>query len=326
MFEAIRPVAPPSAVATDDDLDRIEQMFACRLPADYRLFMKTFGPGNLNGYLDILTLDRVIDETIEMREIYTEDGEDPANPTGLFFFDCFDNAFAYFQPADIDRFICIASSGIGDTHYILPGDPPRYFEPPRDGFEVAVAGPTIDDWFDYLDPRTRYQPQAHHIVEGGLVKEDDGRPDGTAYIHTFTPEGYSPLDPRPWIDREVVWGHADDPCVAYSLSYGYDSLPDTTLDLIHDYMARYPLFALLDRIAQHNPSTRFYMQAEHRPEAEFSVSRYEATLRAAGGHHGLTLYIHTPQEHASALFHWLAQEIDALGVEVPHGLRALVSD
>lgn len=324
MFESIRPVAPPSAVVTNDDLNRIEQMFDCRLSADYRAFMTMLGPGNLNEYLDILSPDHVISETVEMRDIYKEEGSNP--PYYLFFFDIYDNAAGHFQPADIDRFICIASSSIGDTHYILPDAPPRYFEAPRDSFELAVAGTTIDEWLDYLDPRVRYQPQARRVVEHGVVQEDDGQPDGTVYIHTFTPEGYPPADPRPWDDRELVWGHSDDPRVTHSLSYGYDRLPDTTIDLIHDYMARYPLFALLDTIAQRDPTTRFEMRAQDAPEAKLEVPRYEATLQAAGGQQGLTLYAHAPQEHTNALFHWLIHEIDAMGVEAPQGLLALVSE
>lgn len=315
-------------VATDDDLDRIEQTFACRLPADYRLFMTTFGPGNLNGYLDILTPERVIAETVEMRAIYAEGGEDTADPTGLFFFDCFDNALEFFQPADIDRFICIARSGIGDTHYILPGDPPRYFEAPRDGFEVAVTGTTIEEWLDYLDPRTRYLPQARRVVEDGIVKEDAGRPDGTLYIHTFTPEGFSPPDPdsHPWIDREVVWGHEGDPFVSSRGGYSYGRPQDTRIERIHDDMARYPLFALLDTLAQRDPTTRFEMRAQDAPEATLEVPSYEATLRAAGGQSGLTLYIHTPQQQASALVHWLTHELGAIGAEIPQALIALVSE
>jgi hypothetical protein len=310
---------------TDDDLDRLEQTFDCRLPADYRLFMKTFGPGNLNGYLAILSPDRVIDETSEMRAIYKEDGEDPANLSGLFFFDCFDNAVEHFQPSDIDRFICIASSGIGDTHYILPGDPPRYFEAPRDGFEVAIVGSTLDAWLEYLDPRTRYIPQARRVVEAGMVWEDDGRPDGSPVIHTFTPEGYPPIDPRPWNDYAVVWGHADDRLVSWS-GWSYGRRMEPTLELIHDDMARYPLLALLDTIAQHDPTTRFIMKAKDSPETTLEVPQYEATLRAGGGQHGLTLYVHVPQVHARELFYWLVQALSTAGAEIPQELRTLAAE
>jgi hypothetical protein len=331
MFESVRPVAPPSAGATDDELDRIERTFDCHLPADYRAFMKILGPGTLNGYVDILSPDRVIAETVEMRDIYKEEmGPETAGvappPYNLFFFHIFDNAAASFQPADIDRFICIATTSVGDAHFILPDDPPRYFEVPRDSWEIAEAGTTIEEWLDYLDPRTRYQPQARRVVEQGVVHEDDGRPDGTLYVHTFTPEGYAPADPRPCVERAIVWGHTDDPRVTHSLRYGYDRLPDTTLELIHADMARYPLFVLLDAIAQRDPTTRFEMVAQETPEAELKVPRFEATLRAAAGHHGLTLHIRVPQEHARPLVQWLADEISALGAESPPGLLRLVSE
>lgn len=322
MFESIRPIVLPSAVTTDDDLGRIEQTFDCRLPADYRTFMKTFGPGNLNGYLDILSPDRVIAETVEMRDIYKDEGGDA--PYYVFFFDCFVNAAEYFQPADIDRFVCIASSSIGDTHYILPGDPPRYFEAPRDGFEVAVTGTTIDEWLAYLDPRTRYLPQARRVVEHGVVREDDGQPDGTPYIHTFTPEGYPPPDPRPWDDIEIVWSHMGDRFVSWA--GGHDGRQvEFTRELIHDDMVRYPLLALLDTIAQHDPATRFIMKAQDAPEATLEVPQYDATLRAGGGQQGLTLYVHVPQEYTRELVHWLARTIGTLGVEAPQGLRALLA-
>lgn len=325
MFDSVRSIAPPRNVAPDDDLDRVEQAFSCRLPADYRAFMTLLGPGNLNGYLDILSPDRVIDETVEMRAIYKE--ESRGSPYDLFFFESFENATEFFQPTDIERFICIASSGIGDTHYILPDEPPRYFEVPRDSFEVAIAGTTIEEWLRYLDPRTRYQAQARRIVEDGVVQENDGRPDGTIYIHVFTPEGYRAPepDPRLWVDHEIVWGHSDDPRAARHLSQGYTRQPETGLALLHDDMARYPLIALLDSIAQHDPTTRFEMIAHDTPEATLTVPQYEATLRAARGQYGLTLYVHVPQEHATSALAWLVQEIRAVRAEAPPRLLALVS-
>jgi len=322
MFELVRPVAPPTMMVADADLDRIEQVFACRLPADYRTFMKTFGPGNLNTYIEFRNPDRVIEETIEMRGIYKDEGVDP--PWHVFLFDCFDNAAEYFTPDDIDRFVVFGSSSIGDVYLILPDDPPRYFELPRDGFTVGDGGTTMDSFLVHLDPRTRYRPQASRIVENGVVREDDGRPNDTPYVHTFTPEGYPPPDERTWVDQEITWGHSDDPFVTSSLAYGYDELPSTTIELIHAYTARYPLFALLDAIAQGDPTTRFSMRAQDIAEAELSVPRYEATLGAARGQHGLTLYARVPSEHADALFRWLVAAIRTIGSEVPQALLALV--
>lgn len=88
-------------------------------------------------------------------------------------------------------------------------------------------------------------------------------------------------------------------------------------------MARYPLFALLDAIAQRDPTTRFSMRAQDTAEAELSVPRYEATLRAAGGQYGLTLYVRVPQAHADAIFPWLVEAVRTIGSDVPSGLLAL---
>lgn len=321
MFESVRAVASPTIVVTDADLDRIEQAFGCRLPLDYRAFIKTFGPGDIDGYIAIHDPDQAIAETLEMRGIYNDEGVEP--PWHLFLYDCFDDAATYFTPDDLDRLVFFASSGAGDTYLFLPGEPPHYFELPRHRSTVGDGGTTIDSFLAYLDPRTRYQPQARRIVADGVVREDDGQPDGTLYIHTFTPEGYPPPDPRPWLDREIVWGHSDDPLVTYSLGYGHGRLPPTNIDLIRDHMARYPLFTLLDAIAQRDGATRFEMEARHTPEAGLSVPCYEASLRAGGGQHGLTLYMHVPKEHAEALLHWLVEEIHAAGSEAPPGMLGL---
>jgi len=207
MFESVRSVAPSHTVATDTDLDRLEEVFDCHLPLDYRAFLMTFGPGILDQETNIWAPSQVIDQTPELRAMYREpDGDERGR---IFWY--FANAVDLLAPADIDQLVFIGQSDDGDDFAILPGDPPRYVELPRHRDEVGDGGTTMENFLVYLDPRTRYDPQARRIVEGGVARDIDGRPDGTPYIHPFRPEGYKPPeDDRPWIERQISWGHGDD--------------------------------------------------------------------------------------------------------------------
>lgn len=187
MFESVRPVAPPRAVATDTDLDRIEEVLDCHLPPDYRAFLTTFGPGILDRETNIWTPSEVVDQTAELRAMYREPEGDERER--LFWY--FDNAADLLTPEDIERLIFIGHSDDGDNFAILSGDPPHYFELPRHRDDIGDGGTTMDSFLTYLDPRTRYAPQARRIVDNGVARDDDGRPDGTSYLHPFTPEGYN---------------------------------------------------------------------------------------------------------------------------------------
>jgi hypothetical protein len=54
------------------------------------------------------------------------------------------------------------------------------------------------------------------------------------------------------------------------------------------------------------------------------IPRYDVTLQAGPGMHGLTLYVHAPQDYTPTVFRWLIDEIRALGPEVPPALLAHV--
>nr|MDQ2830994.1 SMI1/KNR4 family protein [Chloroflexota bacterium] len=218
MFELIQPVAPSTLVATDEDVDRIEQAYACQLPSDYRAFLKTFGPGTLDDgtfTTEIFSPGEVIARTEELRDLLREPGEEP--PWHLLFFDLQEDAATYFTPADSDRFIAIAGDDSGSTSIIVPGDLPHYYELPHDA-PIGDAGTTIDSFLAYLDPRVRYEPHARRIVEKGVVHETDGQPDGTPCILRFIPQGYEPSETHPLVEQEVMWGHGDDGLVAWSKS------------------------------------------------------------------------------------------------------------
>ena len=318
MFETVRPIAPPTLVVTDADLDRIEQAVEAALPAEYRAFLTTFGPGTLDQETNIWAPSQVIDQTPELRALYREpEGDEQGR---LYWY--FDNAADLLAPEDIDRLVFIGSSDDGDDFAILPGDFPRYLELPRHREEVGDGGTTMDSFLAYLDPRTRYDPQARRIIENGMRRDDDGRSDGTPYIHSFTPRGYKPpRDPRQWIKRAITWGHADDSRVNQSLSHTVFGPPPRAIQF---HMKQYPLLALLEAIALHDPSTRFEAEESDVPNAVLTISRFDATLQAGPGMHGLTLYVHAPQDHAPKLFRWLIDEIRGLGHEVPPPLLAQV--
>jgi hypothetical protein len=80
MFELVQPIARNTLVVTDEDLNRIEQTYACQLPSDYRAFVKTFGPGTLDDgtfSTQIFSPDEVIERTEELRTLLREPGEEP---------------------------------------------------------------------------------------------------------------------------------------------------------------------------------------------------------------------------------------------------------
>jgi len=316
MFETVRPVAPPTRVITDVDLDRIERDVGYELPVDYRAFLTTFGPGTLDQETHIWAPSQVVDQTPELRAMYREpDGDERGR---LYWY--FANAVDLLVPADIDRLVFIGASDDGDDFAILPGDPPRYVELPRHRDEVGDGGTTMENFLVYLDPRTRYDPQARRIVEGGVARDIDGRPDGTPYIHPFRPEGYKPPeDDRPWIERQITWGHGDDGLVNKSL-HRIDIGQRPTDITFH--MKQYPLLALLEAIALRDPSARFKTEESDTPNAGLTIPRYDATLHAGPGMRGLTLYVRVLQAKAPELFRWLTTEIRALGHEAPPSLLA----
>lgn len=322
MFDLVHPVAPRTSIVTDDDLDRIEQTYACQLPSDYRAFLKTFGPGTLDDgtfSTEIFSPDGVIARTEELRDLLHELGEEP--PWHLLFFDLQDDASTYFTPADLDRFIAVAGDDGGSTSIIVPGDPPHYYELPHDA-PVGDAGASMDGFLTYLDRRVRYEPHARRIVEHGIVRETDGRPDGTPCILRFIPEGYEPPATRSMVEQEITWGHGDDGLVTWSRSRIDIGRRPTA---IHFHMEHYPLLALLEAIALRDPSTRFEAEESDIPTAQLTVPRFEATLRVGGGMEGLTLYITTLQEYVEDLYRWLIAETRALGHDVPPGLIEFVA-
>ncbi len=323
MFNLVQPVAPDTTGVMDDDLDRIEQAYACHLPSDYRAFLTTFGPGTLEDGIftptEIFSPTEVIERTAELRTLLHEPGEEP--PWHLLFFDLQEDAATYFMPADIDHFIAIAGDVAGSTSIIVPGEPARYYELPHDA-PVGDVGTTMDEFLAYLDPRVRFEPHARRIVENGRVRETDGRPDGTPCILRFTPLGYDPAAVHPVVEQEITWGHGDDDLVTWSRSRIDIGLRPTAIQF---HMDRYPLLALLEAVALRDPVMRFEAQESDMPTAWLTVPRFEATLRVGGGMQGLTLYITTLEEHAEALDHWLLAETRALGYDVPSGLIALVA-
>jgi len=320
MFEFIHSMAPPTLLATDAELGRIEQTYVCRLPDDYRVFMKTFGPGTLDDgtfSTDILSPNEVIAQTEEMRALYHEPGK--RAPWHLLFFDAWDNAPTYFTLEDIDRLIVFASDDGGSTSVILPNDLPRYFELLHDG-PIGDGGTTMDSFLTYLDPRVRYEPHARRIVENGVVRETDGRPDGTPCILRFTPRGYESSMTRPMVEQEITWGHSDDKLVTWNLLQTDIGRRPTDISF---FIRHYPLLALLEAIALRDISIRFEAEESDVPTARLIVPRFEATLRVGAGMQGLTLYVTVPEEHARTLYRWLADQTNTLGYEVPRDLRAL---
>lgn len=323
MFDLVQPIASSPTSVTDDDVDRIEQTYACHLPSDYRAFLTTFGPGTLEDGIwtptEIFSPAEVIERTAELRALLREPGEEP--PWHLLFFDLQEDAATYFTPTDIERFIAIAGDAAGSTSIIVPGDPAHYYELPHEA-PVGDAGATMDELLAYLDPRVRYEPHARRIVENGRVRETDGRPDGTPWIFQFVPQGYTPAERRSMVEQEITWGHEADGLVTWSLSRVDIGQRPTAIQF---HMEHYPLLALLEAIALRDPSTRFEAQESDIPTAWLTVPRFGASLRADGGMEGLTLYITAPEEQVEALDRWLLAETRALGYDAPPGLIALVA-
>lgn len=313
MFENIHLLVPPVKTVTPADLDHLERTFACTLPPDYRAFLTRFGAGLIGEDVHLYAPSDILQRTRKVRELLGT-LEDAGQ---IRFFTWYENTSALFQPQDLDRLLSIGGTMSNDYFMLLPGVPPRFFEFPRNEYEMRVAGTTMEDFLRYLEPTTRHGPQAWRIVDHGLLRETTGLPDEAPYPHSFIPEDCVSL----LVEEELTWGHSNDGRVNERLPQReWGSQPPVF------HMAHYPLLRLLEEMALRDPTLRFAVRESETPTAELQVPRFPARLRTGSGLEGLTLYILIPLKQTTAFYRWLAAEAQALGYSIPVQLRTLSTE
>jgi hypothetical protein len=343
MFEYLQLLTGSLQQITEAEVDALEQALATPLPLDYRAFLLQCGPGVIDREVVLYGPSRVIESTNDIRELLSvQDEEGPPR-----FFAWYTNTAEFFVPADLDRLLSIGYSQDGDCFLLLPGTPPRYFEFPRHRAIIRWAGTSMEDLLQYLDPRVRFRPQARQIVEHGILRNDDGQPNGTIYQPVFVPVGYHP-PPRVFakpdgtvyqpifvsvpydqsapdptgVEEELPWGHEDDGLVNESIGY-LDTGQDLTT--IPFYMERYQVLQQLRDMALHDSTLRFETREGDEPHAELQVPEFDAHIAVGPGSEGLALYLRLPRDNQAAFYRWLAAETARLGYPVPLALRARLS-
>ncbi|HMA32947.1 MAG TPA: SMI1/KNR4 family protein [Chloroflexia bacterium] len=340
MFEHLQLLTEPLQQVTEAEVETLEQALDTPLPPDYRAFLMQWGPGVIDREIVLYGPADVIESTHDVRDLFHVSEEEGQTR----FFTWYTNTTAFFVSADLDRLLSIGYSLESDYFLLLPDTPPRYFEFPRHSDSIRWVGTSMDDLLQYLNPRVRFRPQARQIVEQGILRNDDGRPNGTVYQPVFIPVGYHPPSrvfarpdgtvyqpifvPVPYdqsapdptgVEEELPWGHEDDGLVNDSIGYHATGQDLTTIPF---YMERYPVLQQLRDMALRDSTLRFETREGDEPHAELQVPAFDAHITVGPGMAGLALYIRVPIDNQVAFYRWLAAETERLGYTVPLALRA----
>ncbi len=156
--------------ATEAEITAAAAVLGTAFPDGYRDYVMTFGAGQFNDRMRVLTPGEIVDRTEQFRDIQRGLAAE-AEADGFSRWDLFEAGLDLFPPERLLSAILLIDAGDGEEIVFHPSSPDDLFHLPHDDTRIERAGRTLDDaitWFlegPEQRARTRVLTAAGDLVE-----------------------------------------------------------------------------------------------------------------------------------------------------------------